>query len=273
MLQLTALRPSLPPSRCDTAGLARRACSGEADLLRGGELGRSRRPPCGCSSRTSRVQRQVWWWISLSPHHPAQVRCCEVNSVARDGRTGARRVTSRESGLLVPRTRTCTCVDVRAHARGVVCGLGPGRDVAGGRPARDARASGRVRAHRGRGRAPRRTRNPAPALLPLPRARSAPACARRARAVLSRGFSLARPPGSVLRTDTTTRRAVSAFFDRSTPLESLDSLLSYPSPRALHKTMDGPGEIVTGTLRVPSRLRSIVPSGDGHTTHRPRQGG
>ena len=103
------------------------------------------------------------WWISLSPHHPAQVRCCEVNSAARDGLTGARRVTSRESGLLVPRTRTCTCVDVRAHTRRVVCGLGPGRDVAGGRPARDARASGRARAHRGRGRAPRRTRNPAPA--------------------------------------------------------------------------------------------------------------
>ena len=67
----------LPPSRCDTAGLARRACSGEAGLLRGGELGRSRRASCGCSSRTSRVQRQVWW-ISLSPHNPAQVRCCAV---------------------------------------------------------------------------------------------------------------------------------------------------------------------------------------------------
>ena len=111
--------------RCDTAGLARRACSGGAGLLRGGELARSRWTPCGCSSRTSRVQRQVWWWISLSQHHhPAQVRCCcEVNSVARAGRTGARRVKSCESGLLVPRMRTCTCVDVRAHARGVLCGL------------------------------------------------------------------------------------------------------------------------------------------------------
>ena len=54
-------------------------------------------------------------WISLSCHHPAQVRCCVVNSVARGGRTRVRRVTSRKSGLLAPGTRTCTCVDVHAH--------------------------------------------------------------------------------------------------------------------------------------------------------------
>ena len=97
----------------------------------------------------------MWWWISLSPHHPAQVRCCEVNSVARDGRTGARRVTSRESGLLVPRTRTCKCVDVRAHA-----GWCAGWDRDG-----ELRVGGlrETRAHRDRGRVPRRTRNPAPA--------------------------------------------------------------------------------------------------------------
>ena len=86
-----------------------------------------------------------------------------MNLVARDGRTGARRATSCESGLLVSRMRTCTCVDMRAHARGVLCGLGLGRGVAGGRPAGGALASGRVHAHRGRGQAPRRTRNPAPA--------------------------------------------------------------------------------------------------------------
>ena len=154
-----------------------------------------------------------------------QARCCEVNSAARDGRTGARRVTSRESGLLVPRTRTCTCVDVRAHASGMARGLRSGRDVAGGRPARDARVSGRVRAYRSRGgRALRRTRNPAPALLPLPRARLLP----RALTMLVLCFPgisrAARPSGSILRTDTTIRRAVPVFFDRFTPLRSLDSL-------------------------------------------------
>ena len=195
--------------------------------------------------------------ISLSPHHPAQVRCCEVNLAARDGRTGARRVTSRESGLLVPQTRTCTCVDVRAHAHGgVVCGLGPGRDVAGGRPARDARASGRARAHRSRGRTPRRTRNPAPALLPLPRAR-----------LLLRALVLAlcfpvvyrRPPsGSVLRTDTINQRAAPARFDRSTPLGSLDSLLasSFPGHCTRQCTDQERG---TGTLRGPFKASAERP--------------
>ena len=41
--------PSVPlGSRCDPTELARRACSDEAGLLRGGELGRSRRASCGC---------------------------------------------------------------------------------------------------------------------------------------------------------------------------------------------------------------------------------
>ena len=178
MLQLTALRPFLPPFRCNIAGLARRACSGDGYSEEANSAVRGA-PPAAAPRARPTSRGRCGGESPFLPTTPAQVRCCEVNPVARDGRTGSRRVTSHEAGLLVPRTRTCTCVDVRAHARGVVCALGPGRDVAGGRPARDARASGRVHAHRSRGRAPRRTRNPATALLPLPRARllpRAPAC-------------------------------------------------------------------------------------------------
>ena len=59
VLQLTALCPFLPPSRCDIAGLGRRACSGEVGLLQGGELGRCGAPPAGAAPH-ARPQRQVW---------------------------------------------------------------------------------------------------------------------------------------------------------------------------------------------------------------------
>ena len=50
--EVTALLPSLRPSRCDPTELTRWACSDEAGLLRGGELGRSRRASYGCVLRT-----------------------------------------------------------------------------------------------------------------------------------------------------------------------------------------------------------------------------
>ena len=89
---------------------ARRAYSEEANsVVRGG-------PPAAAHiTHAPRAEAGRCVWISLSPHHPAQVRCCVVNSVARGGRTRARRVTLRKSGLLAPGTRTCLCVDVRAH--------------------------------------------------------------------------------------------------------------------------------------------------------------
>ena len=142
-----------------------------------------------------------------------------TSSIARVG-------AARSAGTLHGHVRraSCCCVDVRAHARGLVCGLGPGRDVAGGRPARDARASGRVRAHRSRGRAPRRTRNPAPpaALLPpLPRARLLPRAL--VLALCFPGVSRRPPPriGSSNRHNHPTRRSRPLRSIHTLPLESL----------------------------------------------------
>ena len=140
----------------------------------------------------------------------------------------ARRTHGSEAGYIarVGATRSAdTHMHVRwracARTRGsvVVCGLGPGRDVAGGRPARDARASGRVRALRGRRRAPRRTRNPAPA--------SAARALAPARALALALSAVCACRSSCLgRYSRVIRCAAPARFDRSTPLGSLDSILA-----------------------------------------------
>ena len=97
---MTALLPSLRPSRCDPTELARWACSDEAGLFRDGELGRSRRASCGCVVLRTHVRtRVVWWcWCSSPPFRRALL------AGSRDGPARTRRAwwrtRSLEAGLL-----------------------------------------------------------------------------------------------------------------------------------------------------------------------------
>ena len=130
---MTALLPSLRPSRCDPTELARWACSDEAGLFREGELGRSRRASCGCVIRTHVRTRVVWWcWCSSPPFRRALL----VGS--RDGPARTRRAWCRtrslEAGLLRLLRAAHLRTHVRKHARTWVVlwcvAWGMGRDVA-----------------------------------------------------------------------------------------------------------------------------------------------
>ena len=215
----------LPPYRCDTAGLARRACrlmSGEAGLLRGDELGRSKRTSsCTCvrtrggvrgdvGGRSLRLVRLPRAWAHANRQRHTRAQHAEAACLAAAGRC-ARRI---------------------AHARS----------------AHKAHASRRTRGYYLRGggilHAQRRwsasaaTWGCAPWGGAARHARGAGACLSLLCPFLS-GFCScrARPPWLV-------------SFDTQTLLQT---------PRTLYKTMDGQGERLQGG-RIPDPSLTLVAS-------------
>ena len=99
---------ALPRSSRDGPAQTLRACSEEANsVVRGGT------PAAAHHARPARRGRCIASpFLLITPP-----RCAAAWSTrSREADTQARRGTSRKSGPLVPGTRTCTCVDVRAHA-------------------------------------------------------------------------------------------------------------------------------------------------------------
>ena len=143
-----------PSSRCDPTELAQWACSDEAGLLRGGELGRSRRASCGCVLSTHvRPHAGKWGGGGGSPYLPPSRRAM------RHARAlGQRKARARQAGTARPAIAHAAslahvpllprAMDVHGRRRAMAHARAAAAAPATGdfrRPRRSSRTSGAVR--------------------------------------------------------------------------------------------------------------------------------